>query len=73
MSNVMLTTATIQLNPHSHPITTDNGMNVRFTEPSSEASIISSADNCGTYAYRHYHSHNYDVYNSDGVVIGRDT
>ena len=28
---------------------------------------------CSASAYRRYHRPNYDVYNSDGVVIGRDT
>ena len=28
---------------------------------------------CSASAYRRYHRPNYDVYNSDGVVIGPDT
>lgn len=39
------------------------------TEPSTPKQQVS----CSASTYRRYHRPNYDVYNSDGVVIGRDT
>ena len=73
MSNVMLTAASIETAPRSLTINTNDGANESLAHMQNKASSVSQSDNCSAYAYRHYHSHNYDVYNSDGVVIVRDT
>lgn len=48
-------------------------LNERTIRPQTETSTPKPQIPCSASAYRRYHRPNYDVYNSDGVVIGRDT
>ena len=58
---------------HSLSTTNETRVNEQVVQQQTEPSVPKRQFPCSASAYRRYHRPNYDVYNSDGVVIGRDT
>ena len=73
MCNAMLNNVSVDSASSSLNASNKAELNERTIRMQNETSTPKSQVPCSASVYRRYYRPNYDVYNSDGVVIGRDT